>query len=84
MPSVRAFPWARILAVAQSSSNGSRDDIPKKDRSGSTASSRKSKGDPRALTAAERSEIVRILRQVDSQARPRRRRDRSRASRAGC
>ncbi len=41
------------------------DDIPKKDRSRLAALLRKSKGDPRRLTVAERSEVVRIVRQVD-------------------
>ena len=41
------------------------DDIPKKDRARLTALVRKSKGDPRRLTTAERRELVRILRQVD-------------------
>jgi hypothetical protein len=62
---VRALPWKRILAVAQVVLARFSEDIPKKDRSRLTALLRKSKGDPRRLTQAERAEIVRIVRQVD-------------------
>ena len=65
MPAVRALPWGRILAVARVVLERFSDDIPKKDRSRHTALVRKSKGDPRRLTIAERREIVRIVRQVD-------------------
>ncbi len=65
MPAVRALPWARILAVARVALDRFADDIPKKDRARLTALVRKSKGDPRRLTMAERRELVRILRQVD-------------------
>ena len=65
MPAVRALPWGRILAVARVVLERFSDDIPKKDRSRLTALVRKSKGDPRRLTIAERREIVRIVRQVD-------------------
>ena len=62
---VRAIPWARVLAVARVVLERFSDDIPKKDRTRLTALLRKSKGDPRRLTIAERREIVAILRQVD-------------------
>lgn len=65
MPAVRALPWARILAVARIVLDRFADDIPKKDRTRLTALVKKSKGDPRRLTVAERREIVRIVRQVD-------------------
>ncbi len=65
MAPVRAIPWGRILAVARVVLDRFTDDIPKKDRNRLAALLRKSKGDPRRLTADERREIVRILRQVD-------------------
>ena len=65
MPAVRAIPWARVFAVARVVLDRFSEDIPKKDRNRLSALLRKSKGDPRRLTAAERREIVRIVRQVD-------------------
>ena len=65
MPAIRALPWARILAVARVALDRFSDDIPKKDRTRLAALLRKSKGDPRRLTIAERRELVRIVRQVD-------------------
>ena len=62
---LKAIPWKRILAVAQVVITRFADDIPKKDRQRLTTLVRKSKGDPRRLTVAERREIVRIVRQVD-------------------
>jgi ribosomal 50S subunit-associated protein YjgA (DUF615 family) len=62
---VRAIPWGRILAVARVVLDRFTDDIPKKDRNRLAALLRKSKGDPRRLTAAERREVVQILRQLD-------------------
>ncbi len=65
MAPVRALPWGRILAVARVVLDRFTDDIPKKDRTRLRTLLRKSKGDPRRLTTAERREIVQILRQVD-------------------
>ena len=65
MAPVRAIPWGRILAVARVVLERFTDDIPKKDRNRLAALLRKSKGDPRRLTAAERREVVQILRQLD-------------------
>jgi ribosomal 50S subunit-associated protein YjgA (DUF615 family) len=65
VPAVRALPWGRILAVARVVLERFTDDIPKKDRQRLTTLVRKSKGDPRRLTTAERREMVAILRQVD-------------------
>ncbi|HEX8083786.1 MAG TPA: hypothetical protein VF529_05810 [Solirubrobacteraceae bacterium] len=65
MPAVRAIPWARILGIARVVLERFSEDIPKKDRARLSAVVRKSKGDPRRLTVAERREIVRIVRQVD-------------------
>ena len=62
---LRALPWKRILVVARVVLERFSDDIPKGDRSRLTALLRKSKGDPRRLTTAERREVVRIVRQVD-------------------
>ncbi len=65
MPALRAVPWGRVLAVARVVLDRFTDDIPKKDRARLTALVRKSKGDPRRLTTAERRELVQILRQLD-------------------
>ncbi|HEX8120630.1 MAG TPA: hypothetical protein VF549_05110 [Solirubrobacteraceae bacterium] len=65
MPAVRALPWGRIFAVARVALERFSEDIPKKDRARLTALLRKSKGDPRRLTTAERREVVAIVRQVD-------------------
>jgi hypothetical protein len=62
---LRALPWGRILAIARVVLDRFSDDIPEKDRRRLGGLLRKSKGDPRRLTAAERREIVRIVRQVD-------------------
>jgi hypothetical protein len=62
---LRALPWGRILAVARVVLERFSDDISKKDRQRLGALVRKSKGDPRRLTAAERRELVAIVRQID-------------------
>lgn len=62
---LKAIPWKRVLAIGQLVFTRFADDIPKKDRSRLGALLKKSKGDPRRLTIAERREIVRITRQVD-------------------
>lgn len=63
----RAIPWRLILEVAGVVSTRFRDDVPSKDRARLTDLVRRSKGDPRALTAAERREVLAILRSVDIQ-----------------
>jgi hypothetical protein len=65
VPAIRALPWGRILAVGRIVLDRFADDIPKRDRTRLAGLLRKSKGDPRRLTAAERRELVRIVRQVD-------------------
>ncbi|HEV2062812.1 MAG TPA: hypothetical protein VGR12_08180 [Solirubrobacteraceae bacterium] len=62
---LRALPWKRILAVARVVLERFADDIPKPDRQRLATLLRKSKGDPRRLTTAERREVVAIVRQVD-------------------
>ena len=62
---VRSIPWKRILATARVALRVIGDDIPAKDRKVLRDVVAKSKGDPRKLAAAERAEVVRILRQVD-------------------
>jgi ribosomal 50S subunit-associated protein YjgA (DUF615 family) len=62
---IRALPWGRIFAIARVALERFSEDIPKKDRTRLTALLRKSKGDPRRLTVAERREVVQIVRQVD-------------------
>ena len=63
----RAIPWRLILEVAGIVSSRFRDDVPPKDRSRLADLVRRSKGDPRALTAVERREVLAILRSVDIQ-----------------
>jgi len=63
--SVRAVPWRLVLEVAGVVYNRFRDDVPPKDRRRLGTLVRKSKGDPRRLTAAERREVLAVLRRVD-------------------
>ncbi len=65
MPALRALPWGRIFALGRVVLERFSEDIPKRDRTRLAALLRKSKGDPRRLTVAERREVVRIVRQVD-------------------
>jgi hypothetical protein len=62
---VRALPWTRILAIARVVLERLGNDIPKKDRERLTRLLRKSKGDPRKLTATERHEVFAIVRKID-------------------
>ena len=65
MAPIRALPWGRIFAIARVALERFSEDIPKKDRTRLAALLRKSNGDPRRLTVAERREVVQIVRQVD-------------------
>ena len=65
MAPLRALPWGRIFAVARVVLERFSEDIPKKERRRLATLLRKSKGDPRKLTTAERREVVAIVRQVD-------------------
>ena len=62
---VRALPWARIMVIARVVAARVGEDLSERDRRRLTAILKSSKGDPRKLTPAERSDVVRILRQVD-------------------
>ena len=62
---LRAVPWGRILAVAQIVLTQLGEDISAGDRRRLAELVRRSKGNPSRLTAAERREILAILRQVD-------------------
>jgi hypothetical protein len=62
---VRALPWARILVLARIVVTRLGEDVPPRDRERLAAVLKASKGDPRRLTAAERRDVLRILRQVD-------------------
>ena len=64
--SVRGLPWARILLIGRVVIERLTDDISPKGRKRLTILLRKSKGDPRKLTADDRREILAILRQVDT------------------
>ena len=63
----RSIPWRLVLEVAGVISTRFRDDVPPKDRKRLSELVRRSKGDPRALTSAERHEVLEILRTVDVQ-----------------
>ena len=63
----RAIPWKRVIAFAQVVMARVSDDIPKRDRERLRRILAKSKADPRKVTAAERAEVLRILRQLDVQ-----------------
>ncbi len=67
MGPVRAIPWARVFAVARIVANRLDEDVPAGDRKRVGELVRKSKADPRKLSAAERRELLRVLRQVDYQ-----------------
>ena len=64
---VRAIPWRVVLEIATLVYTRFRDDVPPKDRRRLGVLVRKSKGDPRRLTAAERSAVLDILKRVDVQ-----------------
>jgi hypothetical protein len=64
---VRTIPWRVVLEVATIVYTRFREDVPSKDRRRLGTLVRKSKGDPRRLTAAERRELLAILRGVDLQ-----------------
>jgi hypothetical protein len=71
MPAVpaaaKAVPWRLVVEVATVVYTRFREDVPPKDRRRLGTLVRKSKGDPRRLTAAERRELLAILRRVDLQ-----------------
>ena len=64
-PTARAIPRARVFAVARIVVDRVGEDVPQKDRKRVAELLRESKGDPRKLTANERRELLRILRQID-------------------
>ena len=66
-PAARAIPWRVVLEIGTLVYNRFRDDVPPKDRKQLGALVRKSKGDPRRLTPAERRELLAIIRRIDVQ-----------------
>ncbi len=66
MATVRALPWARILLIGRIVVERLSEDIPPKDRRRLTQLLRKSKGDPRKLSSAERRELLAIVQKVDA------------------
>jgi hypothetical protein len=64
---LRAVPWRLVLEVATVVVTRFREDLPSGDRRRLTALVRKSKGDPRRLTSAERHELLEHLKRVDLQ-----------------
>ena len=67
LAAARAIPWRLVVEVATLIYNRFRDDVPQKDRRRLGVLVRKSKGDPRRLTAAERRELLEIVKRVDVQ-----------------
>jgi hypothetical protein len=65
VPAVRALPWLQIVTIARVVLTELGEDIPPRDRRRLAELVRRSKGDPRRLSTAERREVLRILRQVD-------------------
>ena len=65
--SLKTIPWRLVLEVATVAANRFRDDVPPGDRQRLTKLVRKSKGDPRRLTASERSELLAIIKRIDVQ-----------------
>ena len=63
----RAIPWRLVLEVATVAVNRFRDDLEPRDRSRLTDLVRRSKGDPRRLTVAERREMIAIIKRIDVQ-----------------
>ncbi len=62
---LRAMPWARILVLARIVIARFSEDLPEQDRRRLGAILAATKGNPRRLTASQRTELLRILRQVD-------------------
>ena len=67
MAGVRAVPWRLVIEVATIVLNRFRDDLPERERRRLTELVKKSKGDPRRLTAAERRQLLDLLKSVDAQ-----------------
>lgn len=63
----KVIPWRLVLEVGTLVYTRFRDDVPPKDRRKLGQLVRKSKGDPRRLTKAERHELLEILRRLDVQ-----------------
>ena len=61
MPSPRAIPWGRVLAIAQVVLARVGEDISDKDRKKLASLVRKSKGNPRNLSPAERGYLTETL-----------------------
>jgi hypothetical protein len=64
---VKAIPWRLVLEVGTLVYTRFRDDVPPKDRKRLGEIVRKSKGDPRRLTAKERHELLALLKRLDVQ-----------------
>lgn len=61
----RTLPWAALLAVARLIYDRFREDVSPSDRRKLGTLLRKSRGNPSRLTARDRDDILRILRDVD-------------------
>ena len=64
---LRAIPWRLVLQIATLVVTRFRDDLPAAERRRLTQLVRKSKGDPRRLTAAERRQVLAVLKRLDVQ-----------------
>jgi hypothetical protein len=62
---LRAVPWRLVLEIATVVVTRFRDDLTPQDRRALTELVRRSKGDPRRLSAAERRQILDVLRRID-------------------
>jgi hypothetical protein len=62
---LKAVPWKLVLQLATVVVTRFRDDLPAGERRKLTALVRKSKGDPRRLTAAERKQLLEMLKRLD-------------------
>jgi hypothetical protein len=64
---LKAVPWKLVLELATLILSRFREDVPPKERRRMTVLVRKSKGDPRRLTKAERQELLELIKRVDLQ-----------------
>jgi len=62
---VKTVPWRLVLEVATVAVTRFREDLPPAERRRLTALVRKSKGDPRRLTATERKQLLALVRTID-------------------
>jgi hypothetical protein len=64
---LKAVPWRLVLELATLAVTRFREDLPPSERRKLTALVRRSKGDPRRLTSAERRQMLDLLKRLDVQ-----------------